>query len=444
MHSASAVCTPSRYALLTGEYPFRKEGGGVWGPLSHRSGLIIDTEKLTLGRLFKDRGYATACIGKWHLGFGTEPCDWNGLLRPGPLELGFDYYFGVPKVNSGPPYVLVENDRVYGWSPHDPLQEGGSPTFSPKYPEKRDNFFSGGTLAHSLYRDEQMGTTLTRKAVTWIREHRQVPFFLYFSTTNIHHPFTPHPRFQGTSDCGRYGDFVHELDWMVGQILETLAKLELANDTLVIFTSDNGGMFNDGGKDAWEAGHRMNSDLLGFKFGAWEGGHRVPFIARWPGHIPAGSRSDQLMCNVDMLGTFAAMLGYQLQDGEGADSFNLLPALVSEPETHIRNHVVLAPRQEENLTLRKENWVYISAQGDGGFNNDRGGPMALHIAGQTNSDVEDGSIRPDAPPAQLYDLSSDLSQAKNLYRENPEVVTEMQRLLEELTRGNSTRKESVQ
>ena len=149
------------------------------------------------------------------------------------------------------------------------------------------------------------------------------------------------------------------------------------------------------------------------------------------------------MCNVDMLGTFAAMLGYQLQDGEGPDSFNLLPALVSEPETHIRDHVVLAPRQEENLTLREENWVYISAQGDGGFNNDRGGPMAVHIAGQVNSDLVDGKVRSDAPPAQLYDLDSDPSEAKNLYRENPEVVTEMQRLLEKLTRGDSTRKESV-
>jgi arylsulfatase A-like enzyme len=202
--------------------------------------------------LFKDGGYSTACIGKWHLGFGKTSCDWNKPLRPGPLELGFDYYFGVPKVNSGPPYVYVENDRIVGWDSDDPIIEKGKPPSpTPEFPEKKRNIFGGARRAHELYDDEKTGTLLTEKAVDWIQKNRKNPFFLYFPTTNIHHPFTPVPRFKGTSQCGRYGDFIHELDWMVGEILKTLDDLELTEKTLIIFTSDNGGMFNDGGKDAW-------------------------------------------------------------------------------------------------------------------------------------------------------------------------------------------------
>ncbi|MFM9078963.1 MAG: sulfatase-like hydrolase/transferase, partial [Opitutaceae bacterium] len=185
-----------------------------------------------------------------------------------------------------------------------------------------------------------------------MRAHRERPFFLYFPTPQIHHPFTPHPRFVGTSQCGRYGDFIHELDWMVGEILRTLDELKLAANTLVIFTSDNGGMLNEGGQAAWRAGHRANGDLLGYKFGAWEGGHRVPFIVRWPGRVPAGTTSDALVANLDLLATFAALTGQRLGPAEGPDSFNALPSLTGTPSARVRESLVLQPIAPRNIAIR--------------------------------------------------------------------------------------------
>ena len=442
-HSASAVCTPSRYALLTGQYPFRK--AGLWKPIFLKTPLIVDPKRLTLGKLMKEAGYATACIGKWHLGFGHKsPTDWNKPLKPGPLELGFDYYFGVPVVNSHPPFVYVENHHVVGLTPDDPMVYGKMAA-TKAHPEKMGlNGIGGGKAAHALYEDEKVGTTLTAKAVTWIARQKDKPFFLYFATTNIHHPFTPAPQFKGTSECGRYGDFIQELDWIVGKVLATLDEIKAAENTLVIFTSDNGGMLNQGGQAAWKAGHRLNSDLLGFKFDAWEGGHRVPFIARWPGKIPAGTTSDQLICNVDMLATLGAAAGRPLKGTEGPDSFNVLPALTGTPREPIRDHLVLCPRVEKNITLRKGQWVYIAARGNGGFSGRKigthglGGPAAHVLTHQVNSDIADGKIKKNAPPAQLYDLATDRSQRTNVYRQKPEIVKRMRGFLDKCRKANRT------
>ena len=285
-HTASAVCSPSRYALLTGQYPVRR--GNLWGPVFLKSPLVIDPDRTTIADVASDAGYSTACIGKWHLGFGSRtPTDWNAALKPGPLELGFDYYFGMPVVNSHPPFVYVENHRVVGRTDDDPFvyaQQAETRQFDEKFGVRE---IGGARAAHALYDDEAVGTTLTEKAVGWIRERSQedAPFFLYLATTNIHHPFTPAKRFQGTSKAGPYGDFIHELDWIAGEVMKTLDETGVSDNTLVIFTSDNGGMLNRGGQEAWRRGHRLNGDLFGFKFEAWEGGHRIPFIARWPGHI---------------------------------------------------------------------------------------------------------------------------------------------------------------
>jgi arylsulfatase A-like enzyme len=440
-HSVSAVCSPSRYGLLTGEYPLRYGDEGTWGPLGYKSGLLIGTDRQTLGKVFQEAGYATAVIGKWHLGFGEFKHDWNEPLKPGPLEVGFDYYFGVPQVNSGVPFVYVENHRIVGWDSNDPLRidkENASPTptFPPEAGRKSPNIFAGAKKAHEIYDDERTASLLVEKATGWIDKNAKKPFFLYLATTNIHHPFTPAARFKGSSECGLYCDFIQELDWMVGEIIRSLEENGVADNTLVIFTSDNGGMFNIGGQDAWDVGHRLNGELLGFKFGAWEGGHRIPFIARWPGKIEAGSVSNQLLSNVDMLATMAALLGVEVKPGHALDSVNLLPALTGNPQESIRKNLVLAAREPTHLAIRKGKWLYIGGQGSGGFKEGKrgdhafGGASAITYAGYQNSDVEDGKIREDAPPAQLYDLEADISQTTNLYDRYPEVVQELSVLMQ--------------
>lgn len=428
-HAVSAVCTPSRYSLLTGEYAWRKN---IWAPVFHTAGALIGTEQVTVGRMLQKQGYSTACIGKWHLGFGDKHPDWNGELKPGPLEAGFDYYFGIPVVNSHPPFVFVENHRVVGLDPNDPFVFGAAAkgkVHAQDFPEKKNIQAVGGARrAHELYRDEEVATTLTERAVQWLKQSREQPFFLYFAPGNIHHPFTPHRRFQGTSDCGLYGDFIHELDWTVGELLRAVDDIGAKDDTLVIFTSDNGGMLNGGGRDAWTAGHRLNGELLGFKFGAWEGGHRVPFLASWPGKIPAGSQSSQLIANVDLLRTVAAILDVEVPSGAGRDSVDLLPALLGKPTKPVRDMVVLAPHQRTHLALRSGPWVYIAAQGSGGFGNGLG---EIAFTGQINSDIDrQGKLRPAAPQEQLYHLDRDPEQQRNVIRDHPEVAAELQAQLD--------------
>lgn len=439
-HAASAVCTPSRYCLLTGEYAFR---GDHWSPVFLKVGLIVDPDKRTVADIMKDAGYATACIGKWHLGFGEETPNWNGDLKPGPLEMGFDYYFGMPVVNSHPPFVYVENHRVVDHDPSDPFIYD-TPAKTHPYLEKMGiDQIGGADAAHAAYVDSMVGTTLAGKAVQWIKDHKDEPFFLYFPTTNIHHPFTPHPQFRGTSKAGRYGDFIHELDWMVGEVMRTLDEEGLTDNTLVIFTSDNGGMINLGGQDARMMGHKANGDLLGFKFDAWEGGHRVPFIARWPGKIKAGSVSHQLVSNVDIMATAAALTGVELNDGDAPDSFNLLPALLEDKQ--VRDHLVISPVRKTHLSLRAGDWMYISNQAGGGFSGPTpnthlfGGPPAIHFANQVNSDLENGKIKPDAPKEQLYNLRSDPSQAVNVIRDNPVIAQTMREHLAAIQKAKGTR-----
>ena len=379
-HSSSAVSTPSRYGLMTGQYPCRED---IWGAIFLNQTLQIDTARTTIADVMKRSGYSTAIVGKWHLGFRTdEKMDWNKELA-----------------------------------------------------------------AHRLYKDRAVATTLKDRAVQWIKEHKDSPFFLYYATTNIHHPFTPAERFVGTSEAGPYGDSIHELDWVVGEIMRTLDEEGLAGNTLLIFTSDNGGMLNHGGQRAWKAGHHINGKLLGFKFGAWEGGHRIPMIVRWPGRIPAGSVSNQLMSNVDMLATLAALTGYELQEQDGPDSFNMLPALVGNPGKMIRDHIIICPSQKSHLSIRKGKWVYIPAQNSGGFtgknvgDHDLGGASAFQLTHRVNSDIENARIKPDAPSVQLYNLEEDPYQTTNVYEQHPKVARRLARILEEkIRKSDATRK----
>ena len=444
-HSSSAVSTPSRYGLMTGQYPCRED---IWGAIFLNQTLQIDTARTTIADVMKRSGYATAIVVKWHLGFRTdEKMDWNKELAPGPLELGFDYYFGVPILNSHPPFVYVENHHVVGYDSNDPFVRGKRAE-TEEFDEKFGiNSIGGATAAHRLYKDRAVATTLKDRAVQWIKEHKDSPFFLYYATTNIHHPFTPAERFVGTSEAGPYGDSIHELDWVVGEIMRTLDEEGLAGNTLLIFTSDNGGMLNHGGQRAWKAGHHINGKLLGFKFGAWEGGHRIPMIARWPGRIPAGSVSNQLMSNVDMLATLAALTGYELQEQDGPDSFNMLPALIGNPGKMIRDHIIICPSQKSHLSIRKGKWVYIPAQNSGGFtgknvgDHDLGGASAFQLTHRVNSDIENARIKPDAPSVQLYNLEEDPYQTTNVYEQHPKVARRLARILEEkIGKSNATRK----
>lgn len=442
-HSASAVCSPSRYALLTGEYPFRNQ---LTRPLFLKDSLVIDTSQSTIASVMKDAGYKTAVIGKWHLGFGKKsPVDWNEPLEPGPLELGFDNYFGVPVLNSHPPFVYVENHRPVDYNPEDPF-EYGKHAETRWFPEKwKYDDIGGARASHQKYDDRLVGTTLKNKAVEFIVKNKDRKFFLYFAPTNIHHPFTPAPRFIGTSEAGRYGDYMHELDWMVGEIMAVLKKEDIEKNTLVIFTSDNGGMLNHGGQYAYEQGHKINGNLLGFKFDSWEGGHRVPFITKWPGKISAQTESSQLFSNTDLLSTLVALIGSKLSPGQAADSYNMLPALIGEPKKPLRDHLLVHSSETENIALRKGDWVYISGQGGGGFGPRKegqsafGGPEALHFTGQQNSDIKGGKISDKAPPAQLYNLKEDFSQRCNLYEEQPQIIKEMEEELERILRSEQTR-----
>ena len=446
-HSASAVCSPSRYALLTGEHPDRVDFSQ---PIFLKTSLVIDTAKTSIADVMKEAGYATGIVGKWHLGFQEKnPIDWNAPLKPGPLELGFDYYFGVPILNSHAPFVYVENHRVVGWTPDDPFVYD-THAETRWFPEKFDLAAIGGAReAHFLYDDRMVGTTLKEKAVEFIKEHKEEPFFLYFAPTNIHHPFTPAPRFIGTSEAGRYGDFIHELDWIVGEIVKSLEEEGLAENTLLIFTSDNGGMLNQGGQDAYSSGHHQNGELLGFKFDSWEGGHRVPFIVKWPGMVPANSISDALLSNLDLMATMAALTRQVLEKGEGVDSFNILHALTGNPKEPIREALLISSSSLQNVGYRKGDWMYINAQGGGGFADKVvgahtfGGPGAFPFTGQKNSDIENGKIKEDAPPVQLYNLEKDPGQSTNLYNEYPEKVEELAKEMEAVRSSEMTRPASL-
>ena len=308
-HSASATCTPSRYAMLTGEYAWRKKGPGV---LPGNAALIIPPGRTTLASVLKRSGYTTGVVGKWHLGLGNGAIDWNGEIKPGPLEVGFDYGFIIPATGDRVPCVYVENHRVAGLEPDDPIRVsygqpiGDMPTGKAN-PEQlklhpshghdqtivggisRIGFMSGGKSA--LWVDEDMADVLTRKANAFHRRARRRPFFLYFATHDIHVPRVPNSRFVGKTEMGPRGDAIAELDWCVGEILETLDRRGLAQDTLVIFTSDNGPVVDDGYQD--DAVKRLGSHqpagpLRGGKYSAFEGGTRVPFLVRWPARVKPG------------------------------------------------------------------------------------------------------------------------------------------------------------
>ena len=443
-HATGAVCTPTRYAFMTGQYAWRNPLGAAI--LSGEAPLAIDLTKPTTASLLKQAGYTTGLVGKWHLGLGAGAIHWNGDIKPGPREVGFDYAYYYPATNDRTPCVFIENHRVVGLDPHDPIRVsyteniGGEPT-GRDHPElltlklipgqghddtivngiSRIGYMSGGKTAR--WKDEEMTDTLTRQAVAFIEKNQARPFFLYLAPRNIHVPRVPHPRFRGTSECGTRGDYIAELDACIGTVLATLERLKLVENTLVIVTSDNGGRMDDGyqdGADRDAHGHLCNGALRGYKGSLYEGGHRVPFVARWPDKIKAGAESAELIGLVDMLTTFSAIAGQPLPDNAGPDSFNVLPTFFGGKTP--RNHLVVQTNGITRQALRAGAWKFIP--GKPGVQ----AKVTRHI-GETST----------TPELQLYDLASDLDEQKNLAGENPEKVKEMAARLEQIRAAGRSR-----
>lgn len=406
-HATSATCTPSRYALITGEYPWRKRGTGI---LPGNAPLIIDPRRATVASLLKQAGYHTAVVGKWHLGLGGPGgADWNGEIKPGPNELGFDYSFIMAATGDRVPCVYIENHRVVGLDPKDPIQVsygapvGDEPT-GKQHPEllklglsqghdgtiidgiSRIGFMTGGRLAR--WKDEDKADVLTGKAVDFIKGNAHEPFFLYFATHDPHVPRVPHPRFVGESGCGVRGDVIVEFDWCVGRIMETLEQLNIASNTLVILTSDNGPVLDDGYADGAVRdlnGHRPAGPLRGGKYSVYEGGTRVPFIVRWPGRVKPGV-SDALICLMDLPATLAGLTGQTTPVGSARDSVNVLPALLGDSATGRKQ--LVEHDGFEVLGLRDDTWKFIAPD-------ER--PRGEYL-----------------PTGELYDLAVDLSETNDL------------------------------
>jgi arylsulfatase A-like enzyme len=435
-HAPAATCTPSRYAMLTGEYAWRKPGTGI---LPGNAALIIEPGRPTLAGVFQRAGYTTGVVGKWHLGLGPAGGpNWNEEIRPGPTDIGFDSAFIMAATGDRVPTVYVENRRVVGLDPADPIRVSygqplgdwptgrGNPDLLKVHPShghdqtivngiSRIGYMTGGKAA--LWKDEDMADVFTRKATAFIEQQRGKPFFLFFGLHDPHVPRVPHPRFAGATSMGPRGDAIAQLDWSVGEVLSTLDRLQLTNDTLVLFTSDNGPVIDDGYRDqAVEklGDHAPAAPFRGGKYSNFEGGTRVPFIVRWPARVKPAV-SDALVSQVDLIASFAALAESPLSDPRARDSENVLPALLGTSKT---GRAVLV-EQAGSLSLRQGNWKYIEPGK---------GPKI-----QPNTNTELGND----PEPQLYDLAADVGERKNLATARPEKVRELAAILDGIRRAGA-------
>ncbi len=417
-NTTSSVCSPTRYSMLTGRYCWRTSlKHEVLGTLSP---LHIEPGRLNLASSLKQHGYRTAAIGKWHLGYGSDPrVDYTRELKPGPLEIGFDYHFGVPANHGDISGVYVENHRVWGLRSSQLSPESAAKNF-------KGASYIGIDAPHRV--DPEVMPLLTDKAVDWIeQQNQQTPFFLYFTPVAIHNPVTPSSSTQGSSKAGPYGDWIHELDVSVGRVLEALDRKQLTNDTLVLFTSDNGGVNKPTkageASDALKAGLQISGPFRGGKHDVWEGGFRVPYVVRWPGRVPAGSVCDQTLSLVDTLATVAALIDQPLPPAEAAaeDSFNMLPAWLGEDDgVPIRPDLILHSA-DGNFAIRRGSWKWIE--------------------GDYHPDTRLGAIRlrGDQFEPQLYDLSADVAETKNLSSRHSQTAGELKALLDRYRHGGYSR-----
>jgi arylsulfatase A-like enzyme len=419
-HASSSVCTPSRYGILTGRYNWRS-----WmkhGVLNGFSPRLIETNRVTVAAFLKEQGYATACVGKWHLGMnwpqndGSAPgssanpkkIDYTSPIQGGPTTLGFDYFFGISASLDMVPYVFIENDRVT----ETPTVEKGWARKGPAAPG-----FEG----------EEVLPTLTRKAVGYISDRaadakQGKPFFLYLPLTSPHTPILPTKEWQGKSGLNKYADFVMQTDATVGAVLDAIELRGLTENTLVIFTSDNGCSGSAGFPALLEKGHNPNFHFRGSKSDIFEGGHRIPFLVRWPGQVKAGTSSDQLICQTDFFATCADILGRPLPDTMAEDSVSILPALRGRVGKPLREAVVHSAIFGA-FSIRQGQWKLELCADSGGWSDPKpGSPEAAKL-----------------PRVQLYDLAMDIGETNNVQARHPEVVARLTKLLEQyINDGRST------
>jgi len=430
-HCTSATCTPSRYALMTGKYPWRKKGTGI---LPGDAALIIPTDRTTLPNMFKKAGYKTGIVGKWHLGLGNAVAkDWNGEVKPGPNEVGFNYSFIFPATADRVPTVFLENHRIVALDPNDSItvsythKVGNDPT-GKEHPELlklksspgqghdgtivngigRIGYMSGGKLARWV--DEEVSSTFLAKAEGFIEENQKQPFFLYFAMTEPHVPRMPATCFKGKSGLGLRGDVILQLDWTVGELMKELKYLGLEKNTIVIFTSDNGPVLDDGYEDEAVAklnGHTPAGPMRGGKYSALEGGTRIPFIIRWPGMIKP-KVSDALVSQMDMLASFSAFLKQPIPPGDATDSKNLMGVLLGKSDKGRSVYV----EQGGALAIVKDGWKYITPN--------NGVPVDKLVNIETGNSTD----------PQLYNLNNDIGEKHNLATQYPEKVRELSDLLE--------------
>ncbi len=437
-HCTSSTSTPSRYSLLTGEYAWRKKGTGV---APGDAAAIIQPGRTTIASVMKNAGYTTGVVGKWHLGLGPQGGpDWNGDIKSGPMDLGFDYNFIIPATGDRVPCVFIENRRVVGLDPNDPIKVSFKdpilvePT-GKDHPEllkmlpsnghdntivngiSRIGYMSGGKSA--LWVDENIADVITGKAVKFIEQNKDKPFFLYFATHDIHVPRVPNQRFVGKSGMGPRGDAILEFDWSVGEILKTIDNLKLSDKTIIIVTSDNGPVVDDGYKDqAVEllGDHKPAGPLRGGKYSLFDGGTRVVFIVRWPGIIKPGI-SNALFSQIDLMASFASLTGQSLSKNDGPDSFNYLNTLLGKSKTG-REWLV---EHSGRLTILKGDWKYIEP----------GPGVKLQVA--TNTETGNN------PLPQLYNISNDIGEKNNIAPSNPDIVKELVDLLTKIKESVGTR-----
>ena len=445
-YCSASTCTPTRYSFLTGSYAFRRKGTGIAPPNGH---LVVPPDAFTIADLAKTAGYNTAVIGKWHLGLGAEGKgpDWNGVIAPGPREIGFDYNFLLPTTNDRVPQVFVENDRVLNLDPKDPLWVGNEqpagdhPTgISHRSALKlnwshghngtihngisRIGFYTGGQAAR--FRDEDLADHWAQKSNTWIETHRAAPFFLFLASHDLHVPRMPHERFQGKSGLGFRGDAILEFDWQVGEVMKTLDRLGLTEKTLVILCSDNGPVMDDGYQDdALEkrGDHRAGGPFRGGKYSVYEGGTRTPFIARWPGRIPPGV-SSEIVTTIDLFASLAAITGTPLPANAAVDSFDVSGALLGKPGAKGREHFV----QQDN-----------GGSGNFGF---REGDWKLvrYDTKQANNEVVEARLtRTATPQFQLFDLAKDPGEKTDVLAQHPEIVDRLKARLATIISAGRTR-----